>query len=68
MNEEVDDANDQGGEEQRRNVLYDNASVKKVNVIGNDRQEIEDNAVHDKYAKPEREDDDRAEYQRENWL
>ena len=68
MNEEVDDTDDQGSEEQRRNVLYHNTPVQDVNVIGDDREEIEDDAVYDKYAKSECKDDDRAEYERKDRL
>jgi len=47
MNGEVDDAYDDCCEEKRRNVLYGNASAQEVKMICEDRQQVEDDRIHD---------------------
>jgi len=71
VDKEVNDTDNQGGEEQRRKEvcrLYNNTSMQKVNVIGDDGEEIKNDAVHDEHAEPERKDDDRAEDEGEDRL
>lgn len=61
MDNIVDDAYNEGGEDERRNVLNDNTSTDDVNVLCNDLKNIEDDGVHYNKADPKRNDDDRAE-------
>lgn len=65
MNKEVYGAYDEGCEEERRNGLYDNTSMKEVNVIRDNREKPEDDRIHYNYAKAKGEDNDRAEYKLE---
>ena len=61
MNGEVYGAHDNGCQEERRNGLYCNAPMEKVNVICEDRKDIQDDCVHDDDAETERDHDDGSE-------
>ena len=65
MNNEVHDAYKECCIDKRWNVLNDNGSMQKVNVIQEEGKEPEDERIHDKNADAEREDDDGPEHQRE---
>ena len=68
MYDEVHGAYDDGSDEERGNGLYNNASMKKVNVSGDYREKPDDDAIHDDDANAEREHDDGAEHEREHWF
>jgi len=45
-----------------------NASLEEVNVIGDDGEHVKDETVHDKYPKAERDDDDGAQDDTQDWF
>ena len=55
-------------EDERENALNRNASMKKVKVIGDNRQRVKDECVYNKDTESERDYDDRAEDEREDRL
>ncbi len=68
MHNQVHGAHEDRSQDQRRNVLNINALAQKVNMVDEDGQQEQDNGVHDEDADAERQDDDRAEDERENRL
>jgi hypothetical protein len=68
VHNQVHGAHENRSQDQRRNVLNINALAQKVNMVDEDRQQKQDDGVHDEDADAERQDDDRAENEREKRL
>jgi hypothetical protein len=68
MDDEVHDAYNECADNERESGLNTNASMQEVNAGSDGRQEPNNDAVHDKDAGAEREDDDRRENKVQDWF